>query len=303
MNKKREVIKTKDVDGKSIEIAVIVPGHKINQEANMFYSLKVSQLIRQGVENGERLLLRSEVDDYLIKSKIWTNEDVVKMEQLGLTIKAIELTLKKGGMQKWEARQLAIKMGDLRNQMTQMFNRRQQLDSSTVEATAENYKFAMTMVMCTVYADTGKPFFKDYEDYLEKGEEIASIDAAKFLSKFIYGLTDEVNTSFFENKWLQEAGYINDQGRYTDEKGKLIDKDGNTVDQFGRCVDKDGDLVNKQGIKIDSSGEFVVEDFKPFINKDGKEEFICQTKLNKNKKSNNKKKTKRKKKSKATVKK
>jgi len=304
MDKKREIIKTKDVNGKPLELAVILPNHKINQEINMFYNLKVSQLIREGTESGIRLLLRSEVEDYLIKAKIWTNQDALTMEKLGLTIKAIELALKKGGISKWEARNLAIKMGQLRNQMMELFNKKQQLDSSTVEAMAENYKFAMLMIKCTVYADTGKQFFVNYDDYLDRGEEVAAVDAAKFLSKFVYGLTDEVNTSFFENKWLQEAGFINEHGRYTNEEGELINQAGKKVDDFGRLVDKDGELIDGQGVRIDIDGEFIVDNAKPFTDKNGKQEFICQPQLKKEKnKKSVKKKSKSKKKRKTTVKK
>ena len=62
--------------------------------------------------------------------------------------------------------------------------------------------------------------------------------------------------------------------------------------------------MNRQGVRIDNNGEFIVDDAKPFIDKDGKQEFICQPQLKKDKgKKVVKKKGKSKKKRRATIKK
>jgi hypothetical protein len=286
---KRELIKTIGQDGKSLELAIIRPGHKLMQDANMIYNLKVSQLIRKAVDGGERLLLRSEVEDYLIKTKIWTNDDVSKIEQFGLRIRAIEFMLQKGGIKLSDARKLAIEMSSLRAQIMVLYNKKQQLDNSTIEAFSENQKFSFLMVKCTMFADTGKPFLNDEDDYLERGDEIAVIDAAKCLSKILYGIKEDISMNFYENKWLKDHNFIDKRGRLLNTDGGFIDKEGNKVDEDGRFIDSNNCLIDKNGIKVNENGDFIIENPKPFLNDDGN-----PIQNNKSKKSTTKRKRRKK---------
>lgn len=267
---KREIVKTVDQDGKPLELAVIRPGHKITQECDKAYSLKVSELIRDGAQDGQRLLLRSEVEDHLVKNNIWTAKDALEMEKLGLRIRAIELVIRKGGIKLSEARNLAIEMGNLRNRIMELYGKRRQLDSATVESFAENYRFGIMMTKCVVYVDTGKSFFVDYDDYMERGDQVSAIDTAKVLADIVYGLDKNPKMNLFENKWLQEHSFVDDNGRYVDQDGNFVDQNGRRVDENGRYINENGDFVDINDVKLTKDGDFLVEDAKPFLDDDGK---------------------------------
>lgn len=256
MENTKDFLTVKDDDGKDVEICVIYPTNKIIQEANLIYNMKMASLIRQGSGSSERLLLRAEAEDYLIKNDLWSNEDKTKMEQLGLRVRACELTIRKGGLKKSEGRQIAIEMGKLRNQMLQLYTKRQQLDSCTIESASENHRFNFLASKCICYKQTEKQYYKDFNDYLDKSFESVAIEGARKLAKILYGLEENIKSTLFEIQWLKKAGFVDDQGRYIDKNGKLTDEDGRHINENGRYVNENGELVDKSGNLVDTKGDF-----------------------------------------------
>ena len=99
MDSKRTIIETVGIDGSSLKLAVLRPTNKMNQEANMAYNLRMADLIRNGSKPGaQRLLMRAELEEYLLNMGIWTIKDHLEVEKLALEIRAHELSLKKGGL-------------------------------------------------------------------------------------------------------------------------------------------------------------------------------------------------------------
>ncbi len=288
MENKRKIIDTVDNEGKPLKIAIVRPGHKLMQDAKMAYNLKCSELIRKAVDGGQRLLLRSEVEDYLIKTKIWTNDDVLKIEKYGLRIRAIELVLQRGGIKISDARKLALEMSSLRAKILELYNKKQQLDSATVEAVAENDKFSFLMTKCVVSIEDGKPLFVNEDDYLERGNEIAVVEAAKCLAGIIYGLKEEASMSFYENQWLKDHNFIDKMGRLVNKDGAFVDQEGKKVNEAGQFIDTEGSLIDNNGIKVDKDGNFIVSNPEPFLDDDNKP--IVETKTKTRKTNKNKKK-------------
>lgn len=269
MEDSARIIEAVDGNGKTLKLVVIKPGHQVLQNASMAYSLKVSSLIRQGAKGGERLLLRSEVEDHLVKTGIWTTEDANKLQSLSLGIRAAELSLQRGGIKLKEARDIAIKMGKNRSEIMALVGKRQQLDSVTIESVAENYKFAHLAIGCVLYADDRKPFFSGYDDYLRRsGEEVASKACAQ-LAEMIYGNVRDIHDQLFEMRWLKKAGFINDVGKFVNNEGHLVDENGQLVDEDGRLVNENGELVDRQGVRVTETGDFYCIDPKPFTDDEG----------------------------------
>lgn len=265
MGKTKECLVVKNVDEeKNIEICVIHPNHKMIQEANLVYNMKVASCIREGKGTNERLLLRAEVEDYLVKNNIWSNDDKINMEQLGMRVRACELLLRKGGLKLSEGRQIAIEMSERRNQMLQLYTKRQQLDSATIESVAENHRFNFLASKCICYGETEKPYFKDLTEYLDRSFETVAVEGAAKLAKMLYGLEDNIHSNLFEIKWLKKAGFVNNDGKFTDRGGKLTDKDGRHINEDGRYINEESNLIDKSGNPVDAKGDFVVE-AKPFI--------------------------------------
>lgn len=264
MENTKECLTIKNEDGVDVEICVISPTHKMIQDASLVYNMKMASCIREGQVSGERLLLRAEVEEYLSKTGVWSNTDKLKMEELGMGIRARELMLRKGGLKISEGRQIAIEMNELRNQMLQLYTKRQQLDSATIESAAENHRFNFLASKCILQKSIDKPCYKDFNDYLNRSHEIVAIEGAKKLAKMLYGLEESIKSSLFEIKWLKRAGFINEEGKYTDRSGKLTDKDGRHINENGRYINEEGNLIDISGNLVDTKGDFIIEP-KPFV--------------------------------------
>jgi len=264
MESTKDFLTVVNEDGVDVEICVVSPTHKMIQDANLVYNMKVASCIREGQVSGERLLLRAEVEDYLTKTNVWSNADKLKLEQMGMEVRAIELMIRKGGLKMSEGRILAIQMNELRARMLQLYTKRQQLDSATIESVAENHRFNFLASKCILLKSTERPCYKDINDYLNRSHETVAIEGAKKLAKRIYGLEDDFRNGLFEIKWLKKAGFINEAGKYTNRDGQLTDKDGRRINEDGRYVNEEGSLVDLRGNLVDTKGDFVIE-AKPFI--------------------------------------
>ena len=266
MDSKRTIVETVNESGEPIKLAVMKPTNRITQEANMAYNLKMAQLIRQGAQNGNnRLLMRAELEDYLIKAGIWSVNDALEVEKIALKIRAHELMLKKGGLKISEGRALALQMAEMRQQIMIMYTKRQQFDSATIESHAENFRFEFLMVHCVVIADTGKKYLKDHEEYIERQGETAIVACAKALANIVYQLDSNIRMNMFEMQWLQDAGFVDKDGQYRNKDGQLTDRDGRLINDDGKYINEEGQIVDHLGRAVDEKGNLLVETSKPFI--------------------------------------
>jgi len=277
MDTRKVVVETVDVDGKPLKLAIIRPGNRIGQEANMAYNLRMASLIRKGSQNsGNRLLLRAELEEYLEKTGVWTLKDALDVEKLALEIRAHELMLKKGGMTNLEGRDLAIQMASKRQLIMEKHAKRQQFDSTTVESQAENFRFEFLLVNCLVFEESGAKFLKNHDEYVERQDEAAVVDGAKTLANMIYGLDANIHDHMFEMKWLKEAKFVDDDGRYITKDGDMTDQGGRRVNRDGRYINEAGEMVDTFGRLVDEHGNLLVEVSKPFTDSEtGEDMFIC----------------------------
>ncbi len=275
MQNKQVVVDTTNSDGKAVKLAVIRPTNRINQDANMAYNLKMAFLIRNGSKNNaNRLLLRAELEEYLQEIGVWSVQDALDVEKLALQIRANELMLKKGGIKLSEGRTLAIQMAEKRQLIMERHARRQQFDSATVESHAENFRFEFMLVKCLVFADTGLPFLKDHESYVDRQDEMAVVDGAKILANMVYGLDDNIEQNMFEMQWLKDAGMIDKEGKYVRPDGTKTDRDGRLVNGDGRYIDAGGQMIDTLGRQVDEKGNLLVDISKPFIDDDSGEDVV-----------------------------
>lgn len=261
---KEKLVKTVDVKGKKITLKVIKPTNRMQQDATKEYNLKVAELMRLGRETGNRLFLRSELDKYLVEYGVWSIEDMHQFTQLALNIRTIELMLQKGGLKLSEGKQLAVKAQELRQEQFVLYQKKQQMDDITIEAQADSYKMGYLASHCILDAETNEPYLQDYDDYIDKGEEQAVIDAVVALSQLSYDTAD-VSQDLFEVQWLKKFGIMNKNGELINKKKQLVDSNGKLVNKDGRFVNERGDFVDDDGNVTDKDGTYIVDEPKPFL--------------------------------------
>ncbi len=276
MDKKNEVlVETKDDEGNDIKLIVKRPGHRIMQEALVAYNGHMAKLIREGNVVQEPLMLRAELDEHMRSRGIWSSEEDKRFADITIEIRALELLLQRGGIKLSQGREIALRMRGLREEILVLFNKRNQLDSITIEAVAEICKFAFLMTKC-VLTENKTVYFANVEDCLDRGESQAAIESSIVLSSMVYN-TDTPSAALYENEWLKDYDYLNKDGKLTDRKGRLVDSEGKLIDKDGRFIDENGKFVDIKGNPVNQEGDFIV-DSNPFIDDDTGKPIKLKTK-------------------------
>ena len=196
---------------------------------------------------------------YMLEQGIWTDEQEKQYTKVIKDINLLDYQLNKGKtpegkkLKLSEAKEIALSLKDKRSEFRDLITERQDMDHLTAEGQADTERFSYLVFSCTYDYVTQKPYYTDLEDYEEKSNDPASVDAAKHVGAIVYDIDPEYENDLTENKFLRRFKFAND-------KNKLVDKEGNTVDRDGNPVDKDGYLLNEDGHRININDLPILED-------------------------------------------
>lgn len=256
MNKKVFTVK---VDDKELELAVIRPNPKLINEAYLVYN----KAWRDAEEKG--LVLRRDLDE-IAKKRGWWNEDKQReVDLLDQEILSSEKKLRAGGKflkSKEEGRELALQIRTLRGKRAELVNAKLELDKYTAESYADSRRLDFIVSQITVFNSDGKPYFKNYEDYLERSDQPVAFEAMK---NYLEMLVEEfpAQEDQYEVSFLKKFGYADDKGRLINSEGKLITEKNQLITDTGRYVDSDGNYIDLSGTPVDEKGEYLIT-FEPF---------------------------------------
>ena len=267
-----------DDEEKEIEFMVRSPSLNDQREAQKIYNQSFTDAIKS------KSVVRAKLDDLLEDQGLWNDEKQAKFTSLQKELSEGEKRLAKGGFSLNEAKDLAIKMKSVRDEIRELISVRTSLDNHSAEGQADNSRFNYLVSVCVVYNDTKQPYFKDMEDYLNRSSEQVAIRGAQNLANMLYGLDNDYEKNLPENKFLKKYKFVDDKLRLVDKKGRLIDAEGRLIDESGRFIDEEGNFIDKYGNKVDKDGEFVVEQ-KPFLDDSGNPIILDEEKTDESKTS------------------
>ena len=250
------------VDGVEKEFLVKSPSLDNQREAQKVYNQAFTDAIKS------KSVVRAKLDDLLEDQGLWNNEKQAKFTSLQKELLDGEKKLAKGGFSLNEAKDLAVRMKQVRDEIRDLISVRTSLDNHSAEGQADNSRFNYLVSVCVVYNDTKEPYFSNLEDYLNRSTEEVAIKGAQNLANMLYGLDNDYESNLPENKFLKKYKFVDDKLRLVDKKGRLIDKDGRLIDESGRFVDENGNFVDKYGNPVDKDGEYIVEQ-QPFLDENG----------------------------------
>lgn len=256
----KKVFTTKTSTGADVTLAIVKPTPAQMTEAQMKYNIAFNDAINS------KAPLRDRIDDVLRSQGLWSDERENKYNDLQKKILDAQLKIQKGGKGNPvnELAKLALEVMRLREEMVEMSTVRTKLDTVTVEGISDNARLNYLFSVCLVDNETGKPFFKSYDDYLNSNESDVVNEGLKHFYSFIIG-ADSVSDEAFEKKFLKKFKFMDDKNRLIEPKtGRLIDLEGKYIDEFGRWVKYNDDgshyFVDINGNKVNpETGEFDVE--------------------------------------------
>jgi hypothetical protein len=241
---------TKDKDGKEIELVVSTPTTKQSLEAEKVYK----KAFRQALEEGA--MLRKKLNMYMIDQGIWTDKQEKEYVDVIKQINLLDYQLNKGKntegekLKISEAKEMALSLRDKREEFKDLISERQNLDHLTAEGQADAEKFSYLVFVCTKDFLSQKPFYTDFNDYQEKSNDQASVDAAKHVGELVYEIDPEYENSLTENRFLKRFNFVDDKNQLIDKDGRPIDREGNRLDEFGYILNEDGKRININELPI-----------------------------------------------------
>ena len=249
INTKEINMKTKTfkamVDGNEKEFLVKSPTLENQREAQKVYNQAFTDAIKS------KSVVRAKLDELLEDQGLWNDEKQAKFTLLQKELLEGEKKLAKGGFSLNEAKDLAIKMKKIRDDIRDLISVRTSLDNHSAEGQADNARFNYLVSVCVVYNDTKQPYFNSMEDYLNRSTESVALLAAQNLANMLYGLDNDYESNLPENKFLKKYKFVDEKLRLVDKKGRLIDGEGRLIDESGRYVDDNGNFVDKFGNRVD----------------------------------------------------
>ena len=259
------------VGGSEKHFVVRSPSLNDQREAQKAYNQAFTDAIKS------KSIVRAKMDDLLEEQGLWDKDKQVKFTSLQQELLDGEKRLAKGGFSISEARNLALKMKEIRSDIRELISVRTSLDNHSAEGQADNARFNYLVSACVVYKDSNEPYFKNLEEYLNRADDPVALLGAQKLASMIYGLDNNFEKTLPENKFLQKYKFVDEKLRLIDKKGRLVDADGRLVDDNGRFIDDQGNFVDKYGARVDEEGDYVVET-EPFLDDDGKPVVLEETK-------------------------
>jgi len=250
------------VDNVEKEFLVKTPSLNDQREGQKVYNQAFTDAIKS------KSVVRAKLDDLLEDQGLWNDEKQAKFSTLQKELLDGEKKLAKGGFSLNEAKDLAIKMKKVRDDIRELISVRTSLDNHSAEGQSDNARFNYLVSVCVVYNDTKQPYFNNMEDYLNRSTDSVGLLGAQNLANMLYGLDNDYESNLPENKFLKKFKFIDSKLRLVDKKGRLIDADGRLIDESGRFIDEQGAFVDKYGNKVNSDGDYLV-DPQPFLDDNG----------------------------------
>jgi len=260
-------VKTVDEAGNELDLVVESPRADVLQKATLWYNIKIAELLRASASSACALIPRSKMSEYLLKIGAWSDADEKQFLALQFEIRGCEKILAKGGIKKAEARTVALRAREARDDLVALYGKRSQYDNATIEAVAEQHRFRFLITLCVKTPD-GKPYFASVDDYVVKESSRAAFDSASIVAKSVYNVDEKFRSKLPEERFLAKYGFANDRGHLINAAGKLIDSLGRLVNDAGRLVDADGKLVDVDGHLVTEEGELLLEGEPVFLDDD-----------------------------------
>ena len=261
-NNKNKNVFSVETDGKKLELALKKPNANQTRKAQLEYTKAFAEAIKSGA------LLKAKLNNVLIEQGIWNDERQARYDELIQNINDGEKKLAKGGIKLDSAKDIAIDMRGDRWELRQLISERTELETNTAEGQAENARFNYLVSSTLVYNDTGKPYFKDVEDYMNQSNDTVAITAAQKFANMMYGLEEDYESTLPENEFLKEFEFVDENLRLVNDEGKLVDIDGKEIDEFGRYVDSEGNPIDREGDQVSDDGKYAFQRA-PFLDDSG----------------------------------
>lgn len=193
---------------------VTLPSARQEKDGMILFAKSLTKYIKEGILSGDKL------EQYYRDEGIWDDFKQKERENLEKFLGEGILKLRKGGIKKTEAKDLAIEMRLQRFQLMVLLLDRSKFESFTAESLAEKDRSAFFVSCCTKNAD-GSRAFSNLDDYLDReNSDLSRVAATKFASLY-NGYDENFEKKLPENEFLIKYGFMDEQMQMIQEDGTV----------------------------------------------------------------------------------
>lgn len=252
--------KTKDADGKELDLTIVSLTPEIKLESNKYYNKAWQEALSNDFP------LQVEIEKILQKRGLLNDDkDLERVNELEKQLRSMEKELRAAirnnkRMTKKEGKILAMEMRKIRVQLQEVGRTKNELISTSAETYADNERYSYFLYSTTVYTETGDSYWKSYLAFKSDTGSPVYADALKAFLKSISGIDLDVESRYYENQWLKRFGFMDEKFRLVNDSGRLISDEGLLIDEEGRFVDEEGNRIDRFGNRLNDKGEILVDD-------------------------------------------
>ena len=193
------------IDGKKVKVKLKPENLETERKSDTEYHLAFTQLMQRGI------MPKAALEKMMEDQGVWSTEAEEQLTELQRDLAHMQLELNDAKTHE-QGLVIAQKMGLLRAEALRMVEVKAAVLMNSCEALADAVRRDAYIAYSLVYADTGKPVFEDFDDYLSRCEEQVVVDARR---KVLDESIEVFNSSL---TGLPEIEYISKvEGEMTDE--------------------------------------------------------------------------------------
>lgn len=158
------------VDGSKVKMKLVVENLDIERKCDTEYHIAYTQLLGRGI------VPRATLEQRMKETEIWTDKDEERLNDLQRLLLEAQLRLEAAETHE-KGLAVANEMGNLRGECLKLVEVKAAVLSNSCESLADQIRRDAYIAYATRYADSNKPVFKDYEDFLSRSDEPVVLDA------------------------------------------------------------------------------------------------------------------------------
>jgi hypothetical protein len=232
----KRIVNTIDSSGNPIKLYLKPPDYEITRLCDIEFKKAWTFCFQEGVKTHAKL------EQMFRDSGDWTDEHNRQLNELNVTIAVKTVLLEKFKKQNNQAsNDLALEIMELRNKAMRLSQLKQQPYQYSCEHAAQEIRMEAYISYATVYYDDqDKRYFTNYKDFTERREEQAALDIYNVYLQIILKENTEYIQNLPENKYLMEAGVLDENMKPIRKKNVVKEKKKRTTKKTKKRVAKKG---------------------------------------------------------------
>lgn len=160
------------VNGAKVKLRLKAENLDIERKCDTEYHIAFTELMQRGV------LPKATLERIMSEKGIWTEDQEKLLVELQTKLASLQIDLDKAETHE-KGLVLAKDMGDLRNQCLRLIEVKSAVFVNSCESLADSVRRDAYIAYALVYADTGKPVFKNYQEFVSRADEQVVLDARR----------------------------------------------------------------------------------------------------------------------------